>query len=432
MGAKVMAREWLRTARVVAGWLPAGLWLAYGVWNTVWVEPPRLGPITPINLFYVAMLPAAVVAVAKGRRAAWPGQLPYAAFLAVVVISLAWAPPGPEVEVVKTLLIYGLLGLTAAQLGIGARAALPTFVASLIVLGIGLSLWTIGHAVSSGFRYRAGLPINPNLPAMLIAPGLIAAFTMSLQRRTSAISALAIIGCLICLYACLLLGSRGVLVALVPALAIVVWRQRPALARAFILTAGIIGVVALARTPAVPYAIWVRSPAIVAPMTKEAPPPLATDAVTSNALSRFREPGVGTFNLRRELWLTCFQFSTSGIGPLIIGGGMGMSDKIVHAKASGLEGVFGDSHHAWLHLLVDFGLVGVVLFSWMFWCVARELWRCDDWLASAGLGMLVFWAVAGLTATVTDLHVFWINIGAAAAGARLLGRKPAVDRLSPQ
>ena len=479
-----MAREWARPMTAVAACLPAAFWLAYATWNIVWPEPPRLGPVTAINVLYLAMLPAAVFVLV--RRLTWPGRLPYAAFLAFVGASLVWAPPDRGVAVAKILLVYALLGLAAAQVLVGSRRAAEVFAASLIVVGVGLSLWTIGHAVSSGFRYRGGVPVNPNLPATLIAPAVIAGIAMSLQRGAAARAALTMGAGFVCLYACLLLGSRGVLVALIPALAIVVWRERPTPVRGIALVAGVAGIIGLAQTPAVPHAVVVQSIALardvqaaVAPVPSPVPadadgtgaaqaaavpdpatpsatappaalttpratdsttaadtrrdplpdpPPLVADAATSTALSRFQEEGVGTFNLRRELWLACFTFSVSGVAPLLVGGGMGTCDAIAHATAP----VFQDGHQAWLQLLADFGLVGLGLFVWMLWSTARALRRSTDWLTSTGLGILAFWAVAGLTSTVTDLHVFWISIGVAAATAQVLRRAPAINGLPPQ
>src|SRR5690606_8916296 len=95
-----------RALRLVAaaGWLPAGFWLVYAVWNTVLPAPPAFGPFTAINVFYLAMVPAALVSVLNWRQCRWPGRVPYGLFLGWVVVGFAWYDPAHEIEVVKQVL----------------------------------------------------------------------------------------------------------------------------------------------------------------------------------------------------------------------------------------------------------------------------------------------------------------------------------------
>ncbi|MCC7043179.1 MAG: O-antigen ligase family protein [Acidobacteria bacterium] len=431
-----MARE-LSRLLALAGYLPAGFWLAYAVWNTVLPAPPAFGPVTGINVFYVAMLPAAALSVVRWRRYRWPGQSAYFAFLTWVVVGLAWYDPAHGVDVVKRLLIYGLLGLTAAQMVVGTRRGAGAFTISLLVVTAALSIWTIGHAIASGFSYRGGLPINPNLPATLIGPGLLAALVLCLRREGTRGWPLILSVLLAALYACLLLGSRGVLAALVGAIVVVAWRLRPTRRRALTVALASAAVVALAQVPAVPYALVTVTQSLTQSLTRgvpqggapgtDAPAPtvagsgpraIAPNAAQSTALARFGEEGVSSFNLRRDLWEACVRELTSGPGPLLIGGGMGRSEVIAHAT----NPVFRSSHHAWLQVAVDFGLLGLFLLIWSQGRMVQHLLGVHGWFADLGLAIIVFWTITGLTVTATDLHVYWVGFGAVAGGASQLVR----------
>lgn len=420
-----------------SAWLASIFWVSYAIWNTVWPEPPQIGPLTVINVLYLAMLPAAVVGVVAWRRHPWPGRLAYALFLGWLVIGLAWHG-AHDVDVVKRLIVYGLCGATAAQLLLGSRHGPMAFVASLLLVAFALALWTIGYALASGFAYRAGMPINPNLPATLIGPGLLAALVLALRPEPTRARPLALLVLLTSLYASLLLGSRGILAALVAAAAVACWHLRPAPRRAVTTAVASALVVALAQSPTIAYGMWSGGLATLAAVRRAVLAPVGTgsatpatpdddrdpwrlrlDAAASTAVGRLQEDGIGSFNLRGALWEAAAWYLVSDPRALLTGGGMGKSEELAHTA----NPVFRNVHHAWLQIAVDFGLIGLALLAWSHWAVAGALARLRGWLPALGLAIVTFWVVLGLTATITDLHVYWVSLGAAgatAAGARVL------------
>ena len=443
---------------IAAGILPAVLWIVYAYSNVVTAEPPRLGPVTAINILYLAMLPAVAIAAVHGQAFQVAGVAAFAAFFGWVVIGLAWYDSAYPVEIVKQLIIYGLFVLTAAQIVVAGRAATRALAIGTMIAAAGLSLWTIWYAMSTGFAYRAGVPINPNLPAMLIGAGLTTAVSIYLDR-TRRRHGLVLVIAMLSLYACLLLGSRGVLLGLVAA-AVTLWvRTRPALAEIRGLVAGGAVVVALSLVPAVPFAVWQAATSVVqrvqswgtgsgepaaataggsaaagtpasrsrAVVAMTAPRALDPKAVGSTAIGRFGEGEVTSFNLRRDLWVAALWHQVAGPGAFLIGGGLGTSQDLAHAT----NPVFWNMHNTPLQVWVDFGLVGLGLFAWLHWRIVRALWMTPGWPGTAGLVGLTFWLVVGLTATAADMHVYWMALGASAAAAmRPISSEAAVRPIS--
>lgn len=428
---------------LVAGLLPALLWILYSVSNVLALDPPRIGPVTAINAMYVAMVPALVVLARRRCVPALPGLVVYAAFLAWVLIGLAWYNRDYGVEVPKQLIIYGLFALTAAQMIVGNGWAIRNYTVAVILTGVALSFWTMGYALSSGFAYRGGVPINPNLPAALIGAGLATAVSVYIHRQRSGTRAWLLAATLIQLYACLLLGSRGVLLGLLVAAVPLLLHVRPRLRDLRGLLVGGAAIVVLSLTPAVPYGAY---QAVIAfgervqdwASAEEAPagavagtparsgtsahrrraaepalPKLDAKSAQSTAIGRFGEEEAASFNLRRDLWVAAAGYLKSGVVRFLAGGGMGTSRAIAHAA----NPVFRNMHNAVLQIWTDFGLIGLTLFGWLHWRLARALWESPGWRSTAGLVSLVFWVVVGFTATVTDMHVYWIALAAASASA---------------
>lgn len=444
----------------VAAWLPAVFWAFYSLWNTVLPGPPELGRLTAINALYLMMLPAAFVMIANGRSTRVPGQWAYVGLVGWMALGVMWREPVPGVDVPKGLLIAGLAGLIAAQVRIGGRRAEIAFASSVMATAFGLSLWTIGYALESGFLYRSGVPINPNFVATLIGPGVLTATALYVRSSSPAMRAVLMTVSLVSFYASLLLGSRGVIIALVAGGAVLASNVRPRFRQVRGLAAGVAAALVIAQLPQIPHAVWhggrqaagwiygraadlarpapevvradqpttsvssvavtastttgatTASPAVANPFTAAAEAPLNATAARSTALARFAERDVGSFNLRTDLWRAGIVHLASPV-TLVIGGGMGTSGLV----ASRANPVFRNVHSMYLQVVNDYGLVGSCLFVWLFWSVIRRLRASAGAMSAAWLAMLAFWLVTGLTATVTDLHVFWVSLGVAAAAA---------------
>lgn len=444
-----MEARW--TARA-AGWLPAVFWILYTLWNTVLPGPPAFGGFTVLQGLYLLMLPAAVAAAVRWPRPHMSGQWAYVAFVAWMALGVLWYDPASEVQVVKSLFVAGLAAIVAAQVLIGGWQAQVAFAAGVIATAVALSAWAVLNAFATGFSYRSGLPINPNFVATMIGPGLLTSVALYLHGgATRQGPVLAII--LTCFYASLLLGSRGVLIALLAGAAVLVARLRPSLRQTRPLLVGLVVVTVIAQLPVIPATMWrtgwraaswarasvariVETTSSTERVTETVPPPATESsfdpaaAAMSTAIARFFEKDTGSFNLRSALWIGALSYSTSTPMRMLFGGGIGTSGAVAEAA----NPVFHNAHNAFLQVLVDFGLLGAGLLTWLFWSLTRKLASGTKALSMAWLAVLVFWLVTGLTATVMDLHVFWVTLGVAAASTASTAdrlRQASVDERAP-
>ena len=421
-----------KSVRVAAGALPALLWLSYVVSNVFTERTISFGfGLTSTNLLYLAMLPAAVWVFARRRQHPWSGRVPYVLLLVWSLSTLLLHRESWPGDVSKRMLIFGLCALTVAAMIVGRESAHRWFATGVCLAAVGVSVWTIGHALTSGFGYRAGVPINPNLPATLIAPGLLISLALFWCADTPKRGWYLGIT-LVCSYACLLLGSRGVLLAVLAGVGTLVVGMRPARRALAGFAIGMAGVVAIAQMPAIPYGVWRAGVAMTQPKQapqqptteasapaaakrSEVPPPpppveLATAAAQSTAVARFGEEEVFSFNLRRDLWVAAGRFLASGPKAFLAGGGMGKSQRV----ANEANPVFHNIHNAFLQIWTDFGFIGLALFLWLNWQIGAHLFRLHTWYAKAMLACQIAWLTVGLTATVVDIHLYWVTLGVAA------------------
>lgn len=437
-----------RAARIppvafVAGAVPALLWIFYAAWNAVWTTPPSIGPLTPINGLYLAMLPGVAAFLMRRPRVRIAGQWPYLAFVAWVAAGAYINQSILPAHLLKALIVCGLGAAVAAHMTLGGATAQSVLAGGVMLTSIGLSAWTIGYALETGFQYRGGVPTNPNAVAVLIAPGLLMALAAHRSADTARGHGLLLFVVLASFYASLLLGSRGVLIALLVSGALIMARTRRSGVRGRTLAAGVACTIALAQVPAIPDFAWRSGARIVAslggpdgtpssPSTPRVasvasaagsdsagrtaslePPvrPLSQAAMTSTALARFGEIETGSLNLRYPLWRATVLYAFSSVPVFLFGGGFGTSAVIAWQT----NPVFQSSHNTYLQLLADTGVVGMALVALLVWQIGWALWRQPTRWSTAWLAVVTCWLVIGLTATVVELHVFWITIGAAAA-----------------
>jgi hypothetical protein len=423
-------RVWLARG---AGLLPAIFWAAYVLWNAILTTTPVWGRVTPFTVIYLLMLPATVTMVWHVRQISMAGQWAYVAFLVWVGIGVLWRGSALQPEVVKAIFVYALGLPIAAQIVIGRAGAVP-FAGSVALTAAAISALTIGHALTSGFKYRSGILINQNFLATMVGPGLIVALVFYLRRHDDAVRRALLALVLICTYAIMLLGSRGVLIALSVTVGFVFREIRPSLRGMRGLVIGVVTVVTISLVPVIPHTLWqaalrtVSSLRAVTAQIAGSPTPtrgtespstdpaggvtsLAPSAAASNAITRFVEQDTGTLNRRSGLWTAVALYIVTQPPVLLFGGGLDASGEVAHRA----DPQFGDAHNVYLQLLADAGLVGTGLLAWVVWSIMRRLRALGGVAAQVWVAVLVFWIVNGLTATVTDLHVFWCTLGVAMA-----------------
>jgi O-antigen ligase len=556
----------------LAAWLPAVFWVVYAISNTLLAGPPRIGPFTAVNVLYLLMIPSAVRLVLQWRRLTVPGLIIYGAFIAWVLLSLFWRAPAFGVEAPKIILVYGLLGLAAAQSLTRSRAAVR-FAAGCLATSAILTIWTFWSLIASGFEPRAGISVNPNYVATLIAPGVLVVLVWYFESAQSRWRRTCLLAALASMCALFLLGSRGVLIALFPAAAIVWLRTRRSVApvRPLLIAAALAILLAQFPTavkcgreplfcineqqyarfqhfvalveafaqpsaapprerasdtkPELPIAptVAVAPEAIVAVATPEkarvtsspqpssvpdapvvvnsgegryeaerryyrirwrtldgeriswesrpSPPveflPSGTgvaarvmrpipphqgethwtmeqsangqdwnqmlgsvpideawlddaSAVSAYPTERRRTAFLGrlrdwsTVSVRTVLWTAGVSQLFSGPRQLFAGGGMGESQVVSFRQDRNYNSI----HNSYLQIALDFGLIGLGLFIAFHWRVLDALRSQTGSIPTLFLAGVVFWLLAGLTATATDLHAYWWFIGVAMAVGR--------------
>jgi hypothetical protein len=423
-----------RGLRAAVGGLPAIFWVFYTLWNTALAEPPALGRLTPISVLYVLMLPAMLALAIRWRQVPLPGRWLHLAFVAWLALGIVWHDRSPGTDAIKALFVCALALPIAAQMWIGGRGAQIALVAATMLTASAISVWMIGEALVSGFQYRTGTLLNQNFMATMIAPGLLAALSGYLMASPGGRRRLLLCVTLLCLYATLLLGSRGVMLAELVAIGVLAMAVRPAWLQLRGLAAGTAVVLVIAQVPAIPNAIWVAGWSLAADVqpvasappagaASPAPPVAAPAAVTrplnplaaqSTALGRFTEKHTGTLDKRTGLWRAIVRFTFSRPSVLLFGGGLGISGAIAETA----DPVFHNAHNVYLQVLADAGLVGAAILAALLWTLMRLLIARATTVSLTWLAVLVFWLIAGMTATVIDLHVFWLSVGAAMAAAR--------------
>jgi len=401
------------TAANFIGCLPAVFWVLYSLSNTMFDGPPVVWHFTALELVYVLMLPSLVILLFQWRDVALRGPAAYTLFVGWVALGLLWSDPSGNVDVAKRLFIYGLLALTAAQVIAAGRVAQEAFAGGLMLIAGVLSLWTTWYALNTSFAYRSGVPTNPNLPASLIAPGLLVALGLYWSRTEVRYRTGILAFVLVALYATLLLGSRGLQIALLVAIGSLGWSLRPSFERVRPFVLGTLAVIVLAQTPTVALSVWNPLRGLAAEVLSQPAPLLQQPREVSNAFVRFNEAETGTLNFRLGPWVAGARYVVSSPRQFLFGGGIGTSQVVAHRAFT----PFTSMHNSFLQVVIDFGLVGIVLFLAFQWQVVVALSRQAGWLPGAWLAIVLFWLIAGLSHPVTDTHPYWVCVGVAAAAA---------------
>lgn len=361
-------------------------WIAWAVYNVVFY-----GLIIRFGFypFYAAFLYTFVVALIRGgvkvdRVMAWL----YVAFMLTILASFLRFLDPIDSAVIQRLLAY-LVG-AAVALQFRSRAGLRTVTVAAILASTVVAGYTIFRAVASGFAYRGGLDANPNGVAMIVSFGIVMALAWIIDRwglpgsRWSVVTLLVVVG--IMLYAVLVLASRGLTISLLLAFAVmlgrVLIRERRGL--------GIVLVIAVLA------GIGLALPG------------------GQNLVQRFTsaDEQLQTAGSRIPIWTVTVQNVRAGdVDELLFGHGFDASEDVLRSRFVGVA----STHSAYLQVLYEFGIVGLIVLVTLLGYMAWRGWRIPGRYGLIMLGSTTLLVLENVTGDVASGYSFWMLFGYLAA-----------------
>jgi O-antigen ligase len=365
-------------------------------------DVPQIAGITVYRAMYV-VLAISLLARAIQDRALFSKlrPLPWLWFSLCVLLLLAASlySPSPEAflfdspwSVWSRIVFAALFVVTAAHIQQGSDLKFISY--TVVAVSLTLSAWVIWSAAQFDFEaYRGGIEVNQNYVSLFVVSGalpLIHALFTAPKRWVKVLSLLLLPAIAL---ATLILASRGLIAAFAAATVALlagIFRRRW---RTFLVVLGVV-VAGFALTILLPGG--------------------------ENFLRRFSEGDLGTLDERTILWTQAFRhFSDSGLIGMFFGQGLS-SERMVLGTVTG---EMFNYHNEYLRWLMDTGIVGLSAFLALLYSVGRGLARLEHPLKYVMVGWFTLLLVTGLTATISEEHVFWILLGAI-AGVTALERHP--------
>lgn len=380
---------------VVGEAVAGGFWIAFGVYQTILSDAGVAigGFFYP---FYAALLASIVVALVRARLRmdTWFVSI-YALFLIVVLGSFLGSDLviGFDVFIRVFAHVFGFLIL--AQ--VGSRMGLRVIAVSAVICGTTVGGWIIVQSIQGGFAYRGDIAVDQNLAALIVGLGIVVALTILVWGTNGSIverrwlTPLLWLAFAVALYGFLLLASRGLSIALglslmALVLRMVLIRPRSLLVFLFLLAFG--------------------SLTLLLPGG-------------SGLFERFSSESVETGGNRLPAWeATLASYETGNFRQLLLGHGFDSSEQVVENRTG-----FTAVHNAYLQVLYEFGLLGLILFMALHVRLMLTTWRMESRIGTAGFAIVWLLLGANLSIDAPDGFMYWTAIGFVAALAAWNGRR---------
>jgi O-antigen ligase len=292
------------------------------------------------------------------------------------------------------LTIASLFVLAASQ--VQRREDFKIFLSATVFVSLALSIWVIWSAATLDFEaMRGGIDVNQNFVSVFVLAGAIPLVYMLFKVRGWALLAPLTLLLVVALGS-FILASRGMLGAFIMALIF--------MAPSILKGKSKRTVFALSLTLLAVFAVAIMLPG------------------GSSILERFQEGDLGTLNGRTLVWNRAIDYFGDGsIMRQLFGYGLSSGQVIL---PSHLTDDLWNFHNQYLSWLVEEGFVGLIIFGAFMFSVGRSVLKSEHPLKPVMLGWLVFLAVAGMSATIADIHAFWILLGAIVGACSLREAKP--------
>ncbi len=321
--------------------------------------------------------------LAQLRR--WP-LVSYSILLALFLASALYSPSSEPFSqepwnLRGLLTIISLFLLTASQFQ--EENDLRIFALTTVVVSLALSVWVILAAAQLNFEVlRGGIDVNQNYVSVFVLAGIIPLIHILFAAERGLLKFLLLPVLLVVVLASLILASRGMIAAAL--VGVVLMAARVARSRGFSALLALIAILVL-----------IGAVAMILP---------GGDSLAARSL----EGNAGTLNDRTLIWSHAMRyFADSGIARMIFGQGLSSGTFVLRPVLP----LFENYHNEYLTWLMNQGVLGLAAFLAFLYSVIQRVRTCSHPLKSIMLGWLAFLGVAGLSSTVSDLHLFWILVG---------------------
>lgn len=395
-------------------WVLSGFYCVYGVLKVI-----ALGDVAEwraLALFqglYVILLASIIARWCQDdmfleQIRSWPKA--YFAAIGIMFVSALYSisghlfTAGDVNGLAPKLTITALFLLAASQLQ--KAQDFKIFMAATVFASLALSLWVIWSAFTLDFEaMRGGIEINQNFVSVFVLAGAIPlVYLLFNARGWKLLGTIALL--LVVALGSFILASRGMLAAFIMALIF----MAPGILKRKSKKAVFMSALAL---------MAVFAAALMLPGG-------------SSILGRFQEGDLGTLNGRTLVWNRAIDYFGEGsIMRQLFGYGLSSGQVIL---PSHLTDDLWNFHNQYLSWLVEEGFTGLIIFCAFLFSVGRSVLKSEHPLRPVMLGWLTFLCVAGLSATIADIHAFWLLLGAiiGACSAREARRESAEAALTAQ
>jgi O-antigen ligase len=373
-------------------WVLSGFYAVYGVLKVIALgEVVQWRDLALFQGLYLVLLASMMMrwrqdAMFQSQMSRWPkayfGAIGMMFLSALYSISGHLFAAGDGNGLAPKLAIAALFVLAASQ--VQRAEDLKIFAGAAVVVSLALSSWVIWSAAALDFEaMRGGIDVNQNFVSVFVLAGAIPlVYILFNTRGWILLASLALL--LVVALGSFILASRGMLGAFIIALIF----MAPALLRGKSKKA----VFALALALVAVFAVAMMLPG------------------GSSILGRFQEGDLGTLNGRTLVWNRAIDYFGDGsIMRQLFGYGLS-SGKVI--LPSHLTDDLWNFHNQYLSWLVEEGFVGLIIFCAFLFSAGRSVLKSEHRLKPVMLGWLVFLSVAGMSATIADIHAFWILLGA--------------------
>jgi O-antigen ligase/polysaccharide polymerase Wzy-like membrane protein len=368
---------------------------------------PRLGALTVYRALYLIMVFSLVARVVQDRTfllrmRRWPLLIYGVAIALVVASSLYSRSPhvffsDAAVSMWGLIVIFSLFWMAAGH--VHQESDMKILGATTTVVSLALSLWVIWHVVQLNFEaYRGGIEVNQNYVSLFVLVGALPLINALFTAKSWLLRFFLLSVLLVIVLGGMMLASRGMVAGFAVA--------------AFFMVARL----------TYKRGLWIKLGA-----------GLGLGAVITTALffpgsslpGRFLEGDVSTLDERTLIWSQSLNyFAESGLTRMLFGQGFASGQVVIRPVLPDFE----NYHNEYLRWLMDQGMVGLFTFMVFLYEVVRRVLAGDHPFKNVMIGWLAFLLVGGMSATMSEAHVFWILMGVMVGACAL----PPVLARSPQ
>lgn len=384
MAAGVIGLLLLRTPDVGA-YFVGGYWATFAVKSTVFSNTSIGGLFFP---FYGALLLSILIALFRSGLRVNPAFF-WALYTFLALVALSFIGFDQPIDSQVTQRLMAMLVSVLVLLNVRSASGLEKVPWFTGLAGLVIAVWVLYNAILGGFRYRGDVEVNENVAAFILGGCflvMMAMFFASSRRQTALSRVLLLLSAGVMAYALLLLASRGMSIAamfavVLMSLHLVRWRRR--------------------ATRLLLLLLAVMSLALLLPGG-------------SGLLDRFSGESVDSAGDRLPIWTaTLAATADSDLHQLLMGHGFNSSQILVRDATA----VHTSTHNAYLAVMFEFGLLGLIAFLGMHLLVLVRGFGSRNILGTLAVGLIGYLLAANITSTVADDFMYWIVLGYAMACA---------------